>query len=127
MQHAGSLLKIQQEAIAQEAGDNEEFLQTRTIPTTTAMQELELWRESLSDEVNNLISELQVVERTTEQQLAEMAKLPDAPALERVPISRILEKESKSTLIYIHIYIYIYYEIIYNMIHFHNHSYIDIK
>ncbi|CAE7232618.1 GIP [Symbiodinium sp. CCMP2592] len=73
LQHAGSLLKMQQETIAQEAGDNEEFLQTRTIPTTTAMQELEDWREALSDEVNNLITELQVVERTTEQQLAEMA------------------------------------------------------
>ncbi|CAE7765938.1 RE2 [Symbiodinium sp. CCMP2592] len=35
--------------------------------------ELEDWREALSDEVNNLITELQVVERTTEQQLAEMA------------------------------------------------------
>ena len=85
LQHAGSLLRLQQEAIAQEAGDNEEFLQTRTIPTATAMQELENWRESLSDEVNNLITELHVVERTTEQQLAEMLKLPDAPILEYVP------------------------------------------
>ena len=68
-----------------EAAEEAEFLQTKTIPTQEAMQELEKWREPLSDEVVSLVQEFQVVEPTTQEKLDELAEQPNAPAIEHVP------------------------------------------
>ena len=43
------------------------------------MKELPAWREALADEVQNLVSELEVVERTTLEALDELAKHVDSP------------------------------------------------
>ena len=48
---AAQVQQIAQENRALEAAEEGEFLETKTIPTQEAMQELEKWREPLSDEV----------------------------------------------------------------------------
>ena len=52
---AAQVQQMVQENTALEAAEEVEFLQTKTIPTQEAMQELEKWRESLSDEVTSLV------------------------------------------------------------------------
>ena len=75
---AAQVQQIAQENRALEAAEEVEFLQTKTIPTQEAMQELEKWREPLSDEV-------EVVEPTTQEKLGKLAEEPNAPVIEYVP------------------------------------------
>ena len=76
---AAQVQQMVQENTALEAAEEVEFLQTKTIPTQEAMQELEKWRESLSDEVTSLVKELEVVEPTTQEKLDKLAEEPNAP------------------------------------------------
>ena len=82
---AAQVQQMVQENTALEAAEEVEFLQTKTIPTQEAMQELEKWRESLSDEVTSLVKELEVVEPTTQEKLDKLAEEPNAPVIEYVP------------------------------------------
>ena len=82
---AAQVQQMVQENIALEAAEEVEFLQTKTIPTQEAMQELEKWREPLSDEVTSLVKELEVVEPTTQEKLDKLAEEPNAPVIEYVP------------------------------------------
>ena len=75
--------QIAQENTALEAA--EEVLTTKTIPTQEATQELEKWREPLSDEVASLVKELEVVEPTTQEMLDKLAEEPTAPVIVYVP------------------------------------------
>ena len=82
---ACEVAKKAQVELSEEIAEEADFLQTRTIPTATAMKELPAWREALADEVQNLVSELEVVERTTQEALDELAKHVDSPSIEYVP------------------------------------------
>ena len=82
---AAQVQQMVQENTALEAAEEVEFLQTKTIPTQEAMQELEKWREPLSDEVTSLVKELEVVEPTTQEKLDKLAEEPNAPVIEYVP------------------------------------------
>ena len=64
---AAQVQRVVQENQALEAAEESEFLQTKTIPTQEAMQELEKWRESLSDEVASLVKELGAVEPAAQE------------------------------------------------------------
>ena len=88
MEFLGKAAQVQravQENKALEAAEESEFLQTKTIPTQEAMQELEKWREPLSGEVASVVKELEVVEPTTQEKLDLLAEQPNAPVIEYVP------------------------------------------
>ena len=60
------------------------------------MKELPAWREALTNEVHNLVTELEAVERTTQKALDELAKHVDSPSIEYVPSLAVFTRKQGS-------------------------------
>ena len=87
-------MRAQENAEAQQA---EEFLTTRTVPAVEVYGELELWRESIEKEYNQLVKETKAVVQMTRRQLLDLAE-PRGATIETLPAKMVFTRKVHSGL-----------------------------
>ncbi len=81
----------------EEAQKAEEFLTTRTVPAVEVHEELELWRESIEKEYNQLVKETKAVVRLTRRQLLDLAGKP-GETIETLPAKMVFTRKAHTGL-----------------------------
>ena len=81
----------------EEAQQLEEFLTTRTVPAAEVYGELEMWRESIEKEYNQLVNETKAVIQMTRKQLLELAE-KRGETIETLPAKMVFTRKAHSGL-----------------------------
>ena len=81
----------------EEAQQAEEFLTTRTVPAVEVYGELELWRESIEKEYNQLVKETKAVFQMTRRQLLDLAETR-GETIETLPAKMVFTRKAHSGL-----------------------------
>ena len=81
----------------EEAQQLEEFLTTRTVPAAEVYGELELWRESIEKEYNQLVNETKAVIQMTRKQLLDLAETR-GETIETLPAKMVFTRKAHSGL-----------------------------
>ena len=77
----------------EEAQKEEEFLTTRTVPAVEVYEELELWRESIEKEYNQLVKETKAVVQLTRRQLLDLTE-KRGETIETLPAKMVFTNKS---------------------------------
>ena len=81
----------------EEAQKEEEFLTTRTVPAVEVYEELELWRESIEKEYNQLVKETKAVVQLTRRQLLDLAE-KRGETIETLPAKMVFTRKAHTGL-----------------------------